>query len=182
MRAWFHGHASAAAALMDKLADAVSVYLIAQAEAGAQALQVFDSWAGCLSLADYRRFAAPWTRRVFENVAAATDVPLIHFSANGGHLLDEIATFPCQVLGLDWRVDAAAAIERCGRDRVYQGNFDPARLLADDESIREGASGVLAAFAGTRGHIFNLGHGVIKTTDPAKVRLLVDEVHRLTRR
>lgn len=164
---------------MDKLADAVLDYLLAQIQAGAQAVQLFDSWAGSLSAADYQCFAAPWTRRIFEGLAEkAPGVPRIHFSANGGHLLDEIASMPVDVLSLDWRVDAAAAISRVGTNRSYQGNLDPARLLASDEAVAEGVKQVKTAFAQAKGHIFNLGHGVIKTTPPEKVKLLIDEVHR----
>ena len=179
VRAWMFANPRAWSELMDRLADAVSAYLLAQISSGAQAVQLFDSWAGSLSLSDYRRFAAPWTRRILDTLAReAPDVPRIHFSANGGHLLEEIADMPAQVLGLDWRVDAAAAIQRLGTNRSYQGNLDPARMLASDEAVVEGVRAVKAAFAQARGHIFNLGHGVIKTTPPERVRLLIGEVHR----
>ena len=179
VRAWMFSHPRAWSQLMDRLTDAVTEYLLAQIAAGAQAVQLFDSWAGSLSLADYRHFAAPWTRRIFDALQReAPEVPRIHFSANGGHLLDEIATMPVTVLGLDWRVDAAAAIERHGNRRVYQGNLDPARLLASDQAVIEGVQQVKAAFRGAAGHIFNLGHGVVKTTPPERVRLLIDEVHK----
>jgi uroporphyrinogen decarboxylase len=178
VRAWMFAHPHDWADLMDRLTDAVTDYLLAQIEAGAQAVQLFDSWAGSLSLADYRRFAAPWTRRIFDTLAReAPDVPRIHFSANGGHLLDEIASYPLSVLGLDWRVDAAAAVAKYGTGFAYQGNLDPARLLASDEAVREGAAAVKSAFSAAPGHIFNLGHGVVKTTPPERVRLLIDLVH-----
>lgn len=179
VRAWMYAYPQVWAELMDKLTDAVTEYLLGQIAAGAQALQLFDSWAGSLSAAEYRRFAAPWTHRILTALAkAAPQVPRIHFSANGGHLLDEIAVMPVDVLGLDWRVDAAAAIQRLGTDRCYQGNLDPARLLASDEAVLEGAAAVKQAFSAAKGHIFNLGHGVIKTTPPDRVRLLVDAVHQ----
>lgn len=178
VRAWMYAYPQVWAELMDKLTDAVTDYLLGQIAAGAQALQLFDSWAGSLSAAEYRRFAAPWTHRILTALAkAAPQIPRIHFSANGGHLLDEIAAMPVDVLGLDWRVDAAAAIQRLGTDRCYQGNLDPARLLASDEAVLEGAAAVKQAFSAAKGHIFNLGHGVIKTTPPDRVRLLVDAVH-----
>lgn len=179
VRAWMFAHPAAWSDLMDKLSEAVLDYLLAQIDAGAQAVQLFDSWAGSLSAADYRRYAAPWTRRIFEGLAArARGVPRIHFSANGGHLLDEIATMPVDVLSLDWRVDAAAAIPRIGTRRVYQGNLDPARLLASDAALVEGVQQVKTAFSSAKGHIFNLGHGVVKTTPPERVKLLIEEVHR----
>ena len=178
VRAWMFTHPRDWASLMDRLADAVTDYLLAQIRAGAQAVQLFDSWAGSLSLTDYRRFAAPWSRRIFDTLAReAPGVPRIHFSANGGHLLDEITTFPLSVLSLDWRVDAAAAIAKYGSGFAWQGNLDPARLLASDEAVREGVSNVKKAFSAARGHIFNLGHGIIKTTPPDRVRLLIDLVH-----
>lgn len=180
VRAWMHADPARWSALMDRLADAVSAYLLAQIDAGADAVQLFDSWAGCLSPADYARFAAPWTRRVLETLGDR--VPRIHFSANGGHLLEQLADMPIDVLGLDWRVDPAAALRRVGTNRVFQGNLDPALLLADDAPMLAAAAAVLDAFRPARGHIFNLGHGVIKTTPPERVRLLVDEVHRLSQR
>lgn len=178
VRAWMFTHPRDWASLMDRLTDAVTDYLLAQIRAGAQAVQLFDSWAGSLSLADYRRFAAPWSRKIFDTlVREAPEVPRIHFSANGGHLLDEITTFPLSVLSLDWRVDAAAAIAKYGNGFAWQGNLDPARLLASDEAVREGVSNVKKAFSAARGHIFNLGHGIVKTTPPDRVRLLIDLVH-----
>lgn len=178
VRAWMFAHPRDWCNLMDRLTDAVTEYLLAQIDAGAQAVQLFDSWAGSLSLVDYRRFAAPWSRRIFEALARhAPHVPRIHFSANGGHLLDELSDFPISVLGLDWRVDAAAAIAKYGNRLAYQGNLDPARLLASDEAVLEGAAAVKQAFSAANGHIFNLGHGVVKTTPPERVKLLIDCVH-----
>lgn len=175
VRGWMFAHPGPFAELMDRLADAVADYLLAQIEAGAQALQLFDSWAGCLAARDYARFAAPWTRRVFE--ALRHRVPTIHFSANGGHLLEQVAEFPVDVIGVDWRPDPAEVLRRLGPDRVIQGNLDPALLLATDEACLQGARDVLDAFAPAKSHIFNLGHGVIKTTPPERVKRLVDTVH-----
>jgi uroporphyrinogen decarboxylase len=178
VRGWMFAHPEAFADLMDRLTDAIVDYLLAQIEAGAQALQLFDSWAGALSARDYERFAAPFTRRIFE--ALSGRVPTIHFSANGGHLLPQIADMPVDVIGVDWRPDPAEVLQRLGTDRVYQGNLDPALLLASDDACLHGAREVLEAFAPAKGHIFNLGHGVIKTTPPERVNLLIDEVHRLS--
>jgi len=179
VRGWMHTDPTRWADLMDRLTDTIIDYLLGQIEAGAQALQLFDSWAGCLAARDYERFAAPWTRRIFE--ALQHKVPTIHFSANGGHLLEQVAAMPVDVIGVDWRPDPANVLQRLGTDRVYQGNLDPALLLASDEAALAGAKDVLNAFAPAKGHIFNLGHGVVKTTPPERVRLLVDEVHRLSR-
>lgn len=175
VRAWMFSDPTRWADLMDRLTDAVTEYLLAQIDAGAQALQLFDSWAGCLSVADYERFAGPWTRKIF--AALEGKVPTIHFSANGGHLLEQIADMPVSVIGLDWRVNPAQVMSRIGTDRVYQGNLDPARLLASDKAALSGAAEVLEALKAAKGHIFNLGHGVIKTTPPERVKLLVDAVH-----
>lgn len=177
VRGWMFSSPARWADLMDRLTDAVTEYLLAQIEAGAQTLQLFDSWAGALSVADYERFAAPWTRRIFEAIEGK--VPTIHFSANGGHLLEQIAEMPVSVIGLDWRVDPASVMARIGKDRVFQGNLDPARLLASDEAAVEGARDVMEKLKPAKGHIFNLGHGVIKTTPPERVKLLVDCVHGL---
>jgi uroporphyrinogen decarboxylase len=176
VRGWMFSNPQRWAELMERLSDAVSVYLLAQIDAGAQALQLFDSWAGCLSVADYERFAAPWTRKIFETLK--DKVPTIHFSANGGHLLEQIADMPVNVIGLDWRVNPQSVMNRLGTDRIYQGNLDPARLLASDEAALSGAAEVLTALAPAKGHIFNLGHGVIKTTPPERVKKLVDFVHQ----
>lgn len=178
VRAWIFAHPRPWADLMDRLTDAVTHYLLAQIHAGAQAVQLFDSWAGNLSLHDYQRFAAPWTRRILDTLSReAPHTPRIHFSANGGHLLPEIATLPLSVLSLDWRVDPAAALAAHGTHRVYQGNLDPARLLAGGDTLLEGIDAVKSAFAPAQAHIFNLGHGVIKTTPPEHVRQLIDRVH-----
>jgi len=175
VRGWMFENPSRWAELMDRLTEAVIDYLLAQIDSGAQALQLFDSWAGCLSVKDYERFAAPWTSKIFE--ALSGKVPTIHFSANGGHLLEQVSEMPVDVLGLDWRVKPEQVLKRLGTNRVYQGNLDPARLLASDEAALEGAAEVLKALAPAKGHIFNLGHGVIKTTPPERVRKLVDAVH-----
>ncbi|MCC5846472.1 MAG: uroporphyrinogen decarboxylase [Verrucomicrobia bacterium] len=179
VRAWMYAHPKIWTDLMDKLTEGVTDYLLAQIASGAQAVHLFDSWAVSMSQADYRRQVAPWTRRIFETLAReAPDVPRIHFSANGGHLLEAIAEMPVDVLGLDWRVDAKAAIQKLGTHRVYQGNLDPARMLASDEAVIEGAREVKQAFSGAKAHIFNLGHGIIKTTPTDRVRLLIEEVRK----
>lgn len=177
VRGWMFENPGRWSELMDRLTDGVIDYLLAQIEAGAQTLQLFDSWAGCLSVADYERYAAPWTRKIFETLAGK--VPTIHFSANGGHLLEQIAEMPVDVIGLDWRVNPTQVMERLGTDRVYQGNLDPACLLASDEAALSGAAEVIKTLKPAKGHIFNLGHGVIKTTPPERVRKLVDAVHKM---
>jgi uroporphyrinogen decarboxylase len=175
VRGWMFADPDRFHELMERLTDAVLLYLQAQIDAGAQALQLFDSWAGALSTADYQEFAAPYTRRIFEGLAGK--VPTIHFSANGGHLLEQIADMPVSVIGVDWRPSPADVLHRLGTDRVYQGNLDPSRMLASDQAALSGAKAVLEGFAPAKAHIFNLGHGVIKTTPPERVAKLVDAVH-----
>jgi len=178
VRGWMFADPRRFEDLMSRLADAVIAYLLAQIDAGAQALQLFDSWAGALCARDYDRFAAPHTRRIF--AALAGKVPTIHFAANGGHLLERIADMPVDVIGVDWRPDPADVLSRLGSDRIYQGNLDPATLLASDDAALSATQQILEGFAPAKGHIFNLGHGVIKTTPPDRVGKLIDAVHRFT--
>ena len=178
VRGWMFRDPDRFERLMTHLTDAIIDYILAQVDAGAQALQLFDSWAGALNARDYARFAAPHTRRIF--AALEGKVPTIHFSANGGNLLEQIAEMPVNVIGVDWRPSPSDVLKRLGTDRVYQGNLDPSRLLASDEAALFGAREVLDGFAPAKAHIFNLGHGVIKTTPPERVEKLVNAVHAAT--
>jgi uroporphyrinogen decarboxylase len=162
--------------LMDKLAAAFAEYVAACAEAGADAIQLFDSWVGALSVADYREFAAPYSARVLE----AVDVPTIHFATGDAHLLEERAAAGGDVIGVDWRVPLDVAWERIGHDRGIQGNLDGAVLLGPWERAAAGAADVLGRARGRPGHVFNLGHGVLPETDPADLRRLVELVHERT--
>jgi uroporphyrinogen decarboxylase len=161
--------------LMGKLTSLVIRYLRAQAEAGADALQLFDTWAGLLSPSDYRTFAFPYARRVVEALADAGK-PLIYFSVGTGCVLEEVVTCGANVIGVDWRVDLAEACRRLG-DVAVQGNLDPVALLGDWPATRKRAAEVLEAAGGRPGHIFNLGHGVLQDTPPDNVRRLVEFVH-----
>jgi uroporphyrinogen decarboxylase len=165
--------------LMERLAAMVIVYLRAQVRAGADVVQLFDSWVGGLGPSDYRNFAQPHVRRI---LAALTDVPTIHFGTGTAALLELLAEAGGDVIGLDHRVSLADAWQRVGHDRGVQGNLDSARLLAGWEPTREGAQIVLDEAAGRPGHIFNLGHGVLPQTDPALLHRLVDHVHEQTAR
>ncbi|GIW42435.1 MAG: uroporphyrinogen decarboxylase [Candidatus Binatia bacterium] len=151
-------------------------YLEGQIEAGAQAVQLFDSWAGCLAPDDYREFVLPHTRSVVE--ALGTRVPVILFSTGTAGLLRELRETGAQVIGLDWRLDLARAWDVLGAQVAVQGNLDPAVLLASPERIRDAAARLLRSLAGRRGHIFNLGHGVLPATPVEHVRLLVETVRR----
>ncbi len=165
--------------LMERLAAMVAVYLRAQVDAGAEVVQLFDSWVGGLGPADYREFVEPHVRGIF---AALPDVPTIHFGTGTAALLELLAEAGGDVIGLDHRVSLADAWRRVGPDRGVQGNLDSARLLAGWEATRDGAQAVLDEAAGRPGHVFNLGHGVLPETDPQLLRRLVDFVHEQTTR
>jgi uroporphyrinogen decarboxylase len=163
-------------ALMDKLADTFAAYLAATVEAGADVVQLFDSWVGALSVEDYREFAAPYSARIL----AAVEVPTIHFGTGTTHLLGDMAAAGGDVIGLDWRVPIDRGWELVGEDRGVQGNLDPALLLGPFERVEAAALRILEAVRGRPGHIFNLGHGVLPDTDPADLRRLVELVQRTT--
>jgi uroporphyrinogen decarboxylase len=160
--------------LMGKLTDVVIGYLAAQVAAGAQVIQLFDSWVGALSPADYVAYVKPHVTRIFE---AMRQVPTIHFGTQTAALLDEMAAAGGDVIGVDARQLLDVAWERIGLDRGIQGNLDGARLLAGWEATEAGARDVLRRAAGRPGHIFNLGHGVLPDTDPALLTRLVQLVH-----
>jgi uroporphyrinogen decarboxylase len=162
-------------ALLDRLADLSLATLLAQVAAGAQAVQLFDSWAGALHPYDYERFVLPASRKVLAGLAGA-GVPRIHFGVNTGELLPLMGEAGADVVGVDWRVPLSTARARVGPDRAVQGNLDPAVVLAGWPETRVAADRVLAE-AGGRGHIFNLGHGVLPATDPGVLTELVAYVH-----
>ncbi len=163
-------------ALMDKLAETFTAYVRAQVAAGADVIQVFDSWVGALSPADYREFAGPYASRIL----AALDVPTIHFGTGTATLLSSMADAGGDVIGLDWRIPLDDGWAIVGEDRGVQGNLDPAVMLGPWGRIEAGAADVLARAGGRPGHIFNLGHGVLPDTDPAALRRLVELVHERT--
>ena len=154
-------------ALLDKLADCFLGYLSAQVRAGADVVQLFDSWVGLLSPADYAEFVAPWSARILADAGA----PTIHFGTGTATLLEAMAAAGGDVIGLDWRIQLDDGWARVA-DRGVQGNLDPAVLLGPWERIEAGALDVLGRAAGRRGHIFNLGHGVLPGTDPEKLTRL----------
>jgi uroporphyrinogen decarboxylase len=158
-------------ALMTKISGIAAAYLEVQVEAGASAVQLFDSWAGAVTREDYRTHVMPWSARVLERIGA-TGVPRIHFGVGTGEILDLMGEAGADVVGVDWRVPLAAGIERVGH-RAVQGNLDPTLVFAPTEVMLERAGQVLDAGAAAPGHIFNLGHGVIPSTDP-------DQLARLT--
>ena len=169
--------------LMERLADHAITFLDVQLQHGARAFQLFDSWAGALSVADYDRFVFPHSRRVFAELAERhRGVVGIHFGVGCDHLLERMYAAGSQVIGLDWRTPIQAARRRLGADTVVQGNLDPALVLAGTETALAGVRAVLADNDGHPGHIFNLGHGVQPDTDPGVLGEIVDLVHELTER
>jgi uroporphyrinogen decarboxylase len=165
--------------LMKRLSTMVVAYLQAQIEAGAEVVQLFDSWVGGLGPADYVTFVQPHVRRIF---AGLDGVPTIHFGTGTSALLELMAEAGGDVIGIDHRVSLAEAWRRVGRDRGIQGNLDAARVLAGWEATEAGTRAVLADAEGRPGHVFNLGHGVLPDSDTALLRRLVDFVHEQTTR
>jgi uroporphyrinogen decarboxylase len=163
-------------ALMEKLADGFAGYVAAQVRAGADVVQLFDSWVGALSPADYGEFVAPWSARIL----AAVDVPTIHFGTGASTLLPAMASAGGDVIGLDWRIPLDDGWALVGEERGVQGNLDPAVLLGPWERVESAAHEVLARAAGRAGHIFNLGHGVLPRTDPDVVSRLAELVQEST--
>ena len=166
--------------LMGRLADITGDYLNGQIAAGAQAVQLFDSWVGTLSPADYRDFVLPHSRRAIARLVPGT--PVIHFGTGTAGLLDLMKAAGGDVIGLDWRVEIGRAWDGLGPDAAVQGNLDPAVLLASLGEIRRAAKAILDAVGERPGHIFNLGHGVHKETPVDHVAALVDMVHELSAR
>lgn len=169
------------ATLMDKLATVAGNFMLAQARAGASALQMFDSWVGELSPEDYRRYALPYSRKAIE-IASAADVPIIHFCINANGMLEDIREAGSDVVGIDWRIDFTAAAQRLGDAVAIQGNLDPMAMLTDWDSLRARAQRVLDQANQRPGHIFNLGHGIPRATPEDHVKRLVDFVHESSRR
>jgi uroporphyrinogen decarboxylase len=168
--------------LMSKLVDVQADYLSAQVTAGASALQVFDSWAGqVLGIRGYERFVAPHNEALFARLTK-TGVPVVNFSTGTGAYIERVAACGGDVVGIDWRLPIDSAWDRIGHDRAVQGNLDPAALLAPWDTLRNEVDDVLARVGGRHGHIFNLGHGVLKSTSVDTVRRLVDYVKETTAR
>ncbi len=163
-------------ALMDRLTDGMIAYLQAQVAAGADVIQVFDSWVGALAPADYERSVLPWMRRLFDALRPM-GAPTIYFGTSNAALLEAMASAGSDLLSVDWRVRLDDAWRRIGFDRGIQGNLDPVRALAGWEVAHDGMREVLASAGGRPGHIFNLGHGVMPETDPDVLKRLVDAVH-----
>jgi uroporphyrinogen decarboxylase len=165
-------------ALMDRLVRAITKYLNAQIGSGAQCVQLFDSWVGCLGPDDYRRYVQPYMRRIIAEIVPG--VPVIHFGTGNPALLAAFSECGSAVMGVDWRVPLDDAWNAIGYDTAVQGNLDPGVLLADRHEIRRRAKAILGQAGGRPGHIFNLGHGVLQQTPVDNAIALVDAVHELS--
>lgn len=163
-------------ALMDKLADAFSRYVAGKVRAGADVIQVFDSWVGALAPADYEEFVAPYSARIL----ASVDVPTIHFGTGTATLLAAMRDAGGDVIGLDWRIPLDRGWDEIGDERGVQGNLDPAVLLGPWDRVEAATRDILERARGRRGHIFNLGHGVLPDTDPAVLTRLTQFVQEAT--
>ena len=166
--------------LMERLSSLIAKYLNLQIAAGAEAVQLFDSWAGCLSPDDYERFVLPYTRATI--TAITRGIPVIHFSTGTAGFLKSLRAAGGDIIGVDWRVDLDAAWEQVGHDVGIQGNLDPVALLAPPRDIRRRVEEILRRAGGRPGHIFNLGHGVLPETPVENVSVMVQAVHELSSR
>jgi uroporphyrinogen decarboxylase len=163
-------------ALMEKLSEVLIRYLNAQIRSGAQALQIFDSWAGCLSPGDYEEYVLPYSKKVMDGVSKS--VPLIHFATSSSTLSELMKRAGGDVIGVDWRVNIDEAWERLGHDVAIQGNLDPVVLLGPVDLVEKNVKKILERVRDRPGHIFNLGHGILPNTPPDHVAALVDMVHK----
>ena len=179
-RRYLREEPESACGLLDVLGRSMARYLVAQAEAGADALMLFDSWVGLLGPTEYRSFVVPVVKRAVQEIRASTQRPLIYFANRGGALLEDVRELGADVVGIDWTLPLSDASDRLGGHTVLQGNLDPAALFARPDDLRASIDVVLADAAGLRGHVFNLGHGIDRHTDPDRVAMLVDHVHTRT--
>jgi len=161
--------------LMEKISEMVIRYLNAQVRVGAQALQLFDSWVGCLSPGDYEEYVLPFSKKVIQGIDRG--VPLIHFATSSSALLRKMKAAGGDVIGVDWRINLGEAWERLGYDVAIQGNLDPAILVSSPERVEKEVKRIIDEAGGRPGHIFNLGHGILPNTPVENVAALVNLVH-----
>ena len=173
-KALMYGQPELWADLLDRLATITLAFLRVQVDAGASAVQLFDSWVGALPPKDYRRYVLPHSARV---LAAVADVPRIHFGVGTGELLHDMGQAGADVVGVDWRLPLSAAVPRIGPGKAVQGNLDPTLVFAPDDVIAAKVRETLEEGQAAEGHIFNLGHGVLPDTDPDKLLRVVELVH-----
>lgn len=170
-------------ALLDKLADSVIDYLNQQIKAGAQAVQIFDTWGGVLSTQHYQAFSLAYMEKIVKGLIKENDgrpVPSILFTKNGGQWLEKIAATGCNAAGLDWTIEIGDARARVGDKIALQGNMDPSVLYSSPENIRKEVARILESFGSGDGHVFNLGHGIALDADPGHAKVFVDAVHEFS--
>jgi len=170
-------------ALLEKLATSVTTYLNGQIEAGAQAVQIFDTWGGALSYAGYLEFSLPYMQKIMAGLIREKDgrkVPVILFTKNGGPWLNQIADSGADAVGLDWSVDIGSVRKQIGGRVALQGNMDPTMLYANPARIREEVGAILKSFGSGNGHVFNLGHGITPDVDPENAGAFINAVHELS--
>ncbi|WP_434457726.1 uroporphyrinogen decarboxylase [Stutzerimonas urumqiensis] len=184
-KAMLYDDPAAMHALLDKLAQAVTAYLNGQIRAGAQAVQIFDTWGGNLSAAAYQEFSLAYMQRIVSGLIREQDgrrIPVILFTKNGGLWLERMADAGADALGLDWTCDIGEARRRVGDKVALQGNMDPSVLYAKPAAIRAEVARILEAYGGGNGHVFNLGHGITPQVDPAHAGAFIEAVHELSAR
>jgi uroporphyrinogen decarboxylase len=179
-KALMYGHPDDWHRLCEKLSRVVADFLVAQIEAGVDVVQVFDSWVGALDATDYREFALPHTRAIFD--AIGKRVPTIHFGTGTSTILEELRNAGGDVIGVDWRIPIDEAWERIGPGHAVQGNLDPTLLLGPPARMMQQTDAVLRRIGGRPGHIFNLGHGILPSTPVEHVQMLAHYVHTASRR
>ena len=167
------------ARLMEKITDTVINYLQEQINAGVHAVQVFDSWAGILSPFDFEKYALPYVQKII--AAFKGKVPVIYFAFNASAMLKKVKQSGADILGIDWRIDIADAVSALGNDVAVQGNLDPCLLFGTKDSIKDGVSRILQGAKGAKGHIFNLGHGILPETPVDNAKTMVQAVHELSK-
>ncbi len=169
--------------LMDKITDTVISYLQAQIDAGVHAVQIFDSWVGILSPIDFERFALPYVQRIISSIRNRNlekQLPIIYFAFNGSAMLNLVKKSGADILGLDWRIDISCAKEILGNDNILQGNLDPCVLFGNKDLIKERVFNIIKGAEGIKGHIFNLGHGILPETPVENAIAMVESVHELS--
>ena len=166
--------------LMEKITATVISYLQAQIDAGVSAVQIFDSWAGILSPVDFEMFALPYVKKIISSLKG--NVPVIYFAHNSSAMLGLVKQSGADVVGVDWRINISDAVKSLGNDVTIQGNLDPCLLFGTKELIRERVANILKGAGDAKGHVFNLGHGILPETPVSNAIAMVDAVHELSSR
>ncbi len=168
--------------LMDKITDCTTTYLKGQIAAGVQTIQIFDSWVGALAPCDFAEFALPYVTKIVTELKKVSDIPIIYFANNGATLVKQALTTGADVLGIDWRSNLSDVVKVVDGRAAIQGNMEPLALFLPPDKLEKRIANVLKQAEGAKGHVFNLGHGIVPQTDPEQAKLVVELVHKLSRR